>query len=660
MYNYEVEWGDRLNKIKKPTVPTVKNSNFRLMDDRDHVRLRSGMYIPNKDYCIYELVDNGVDILINDKKSHLYTKKEITVNIDKEGIITVTDSAGALPIEESEEMPGYTVAELCMSKLKAGTKFEEGVKSAGLNGVGASCINFLSEWFYVEIHNESESYNMNFKQGIIDKKLAIMGKHEPGLRMTTIQCKPDPEIWADKDDFDLAAINNRMKQICYLNPGLTIKVDIDYKDANIHEAYNYSEGVKTYVEDLTKEKDVIHDPWFLNKAVEISKGKVCELSVAFVYTNSYSDTIYAFTNNVINTDGKSSNITGFKRGIAAAVKDCFENEYPKSKTQLTAEDTREGIVAVVSVKVPDPNYIGQGKDYLNMPAVASILYGEIKEFMEDQFDKLPNDKDNILNKVIESNKIREAAHKAKEAARKNKTVSYGKVDGLTKCTSKKPYERYIWLTEGDSAGGTAKQARDEKVDAILPVFGKIPNVYDKSIDKVISSDKIMMITKALECGIGEDFDIENLAYHHVVILTDGDADGEHIRCLYITLFYKYMRPLIEEGHLYIAQPPLFTIRINPRTKKERTIFAYNKAELEEKCAEITEKYEVQRNKGLGEMSYEELKESTMNKDTRRLIKVNIDDVAAAEEMLSVCMYDKNVTARKQFILSNKPGGDMVE
>lgn len=650
-----------MNKIKKPTVPTVKNSNFRLMDDRDHVRLRSGMYIPNKDYCIYELVDNGVDILINDKKSHLYTKKEITVNIDKQGWITVTDSAGALPIEESEEMPGYTVAELCMSRLKAGTKFEEGVKSAGLNGVGASCINFLSKWFRVEIYTGGKVYDMEFEQGLVTQKLreADETTHED-FTMTLIQCEPDPEIWADKDDFNIPAINNRMKQICYLNPGLTIKVDIDYKDANIHEVYNYPEGVKSYVEELTKEKDVIHDPWFLNKTVEMNKDKVCELSVAFVYTNSYSDTIYAFTNNVINTDGKSSNITGFKRGIAAAVKDCFENEYPKSKTQLTAEDTREGIVAVVSVKVPDPNYIGQGKDYLNMPAVASILYGEIKEFMEDQFDKLPNDKDNILNKVIESNKIREAAHKAKEAARKNKTVSYGKVDGLTKCNSKKPHERYIWLVEGDSAGGSAKQARDENVDAILPVFGKIPNVYDRDINKVLSSEKIMMIVKALECGIGEDFDVSNLAYNHVVILTDGDSDGEHIRCLYITLFYKYMRPLIEEGHLYIAQPPLYTIRINPRAKKEKTVYAWSKEELDEICASITEKYEVQRNKGLGEMSFEELRDSTMHKDTRRLIKVTINDVQSAEDMLSTCMYDKNVAARKKFILTNRPGGELVE
>ena len=654
-----------MSKIKKPKINKAKEANvaddFKLLSDREHVRLRPGMYIPNKDYCIYELLDNGIDILINSKTSHLYPKKEIQVQIDKEGVVTVTDSAGALPTEESDEVPGCSVAELCMSRLKAGTKFEEGVKSSGLHGVGASCINFLSDWFNVEIYKDGKVYSMGFEKGVIKEKLHVADElqHED-FRMTLIQACPDPDIWTDKDDYNIPAINDRIKQVCYLNPELTIKVDIDYNGYKINETYNYPEGVKSYVEELTKNKETIHDPWFLAKSIEMDNNKTCEVSIAFTWTQSYSDNVIAFTNNVINTNNKSSNLTGFKRGIATAIKECFESEYPKSKTQLTAEDTREGIVAVVSVKVPDPNYIGQGKDYLNMPIIASILYSEVKEFCEDQFDKLPNDKDNILNKVIESNKIREAAHKAKEAARKNKTVSYGKVDGLTKCISKKPHEKYIWLVEGDSAGGSAKKARDEKIDAILPIFGKILNVYDKTIDKVLSSEKIMMIAKALECGIGEDFTLDDLAYHHVVVLTDGDADGEHIRCLYITLFYKYMRPLIEEGHLYIAQPPLFGVKVNPRTKKERIIYAWNQAEVNEICASLTEKYEIQRFKGLGEMNFEELRESTMNKDTRRLIKVTIDDAAAAEEMLSVCMCDKNIAARKQFILSNKPGGDVVE
>lgn len=366
---------------------------------------------------------------------------------------------------------------------------------------------------------------MEFEQGLVTHKLHEVEEiSREDFTMTLIQCEPDPEIWADKDDFNIPAINSRMKQVCYLNPELTIKVDIEYGDYNIHEIYNYPEGVKAYVEELTANKESIHDPWFLTKSVEMDNDKSCEISVAFAWTQAYSDNIIAFTNNVINTDGKSSNITGFKRGIATAVKDCFENEYPKSKTQLTAEDTREGIIAVVSVKVPDPNYIGQGKDYLNMPVIASILYSEVKEFCEDQFDKLPNDKDNILNKVIESNKIREAAYKAKEAARKNKNFANKKVEKLVKCASKDPEACEVFLVEGDSAASTATTACDKNTQAILPVFGKIPNVEEMTLDKVLSSDKLKDILYSLECGIGEDFNIDNLRYHKIIIMSDADVD----------------------------------------------------------------------------------------------------------------------------------------
>lgn len=641
------------NKIKKPkAIKKVQPAdNFKLLDDREHVRLRPGMYIPNKDYCIYELVDNGVDILVNDEKSHLYSKKEIQVEIDKEGIITVTDSAGALPTEESDEVSGCSVAELCMSRLKAGTKFKKGVKSAGLNGVGASCINFLSEWFYVEIHNGPESYNMNFKQGVIDKKLELMGTHSPDFRKTIIQCKPDPEIWNDKDDFNIPSINNRMKQICYLNPELTIKVDIEYGDYDIHEVYNYPEGVKTYVEELVENKESIHDSWFLNKSVEMDNGKSCEVSIAFAWTQAYSDNIIAFTNNVINTDGKSSNITGFKRGIAAAVKDCFENEYPKSKTQLTAEDTREGIVAVVSVKVPDPNYIGQGKDYLNMPIVASILYSEIKEFCEDQFDKLPNDKDNILNKVIESNKIREAAHKAKEAARKNKSFANKKVEKLVRCASKDPEICEVFLVEGDSAASTAVTACDKKTQAILPVFGKIPNVEEMALDKVLSSDKLKDILYSLECGIGEDFNIDNLRYHKIIIMSDADVDGYHIATLYITLFYRYFRPIIEEGYLYLSCPPLYKIIVDKNT----TLYAIDDTELESiKRQYSNKKLNITYLKGLGELSAEGLWESTMSPEHRTLIRITIEDAEEANRIVSMCMNSKVMNAeKKQYIMSEE-------
>ena len=645
-----------MSKIKKPKINKAKEANvaddFKLLSDREHVRLRPGMYIPNKDYCIYELLDNGIDILINSKTSHLYPKKEIQVQIDKEGVVTVTDSAGALPTEESDEVPGCSVAELCMSRLKAGTKFEEGVKSSGLHGVGASCINFLSDWFNVEIYKDGKVYSMGFEKGVIKEKLHVADETQhKDFRMTLIQACPDPDIWTDKDDYNIPAINDRIKQVCYLNPELTIKVDIDYNGYKINETYNYPEGVKSYVEELTKNKETIHDPWFLAKSIEMDNNKTCEVSIAFTWTQSYSDNVIAFTNNVINTNNKSSNLTGFKRGIAAAIKECFESEYPKSKTQLTAEDTREGIVAVVSVKVPDPNYIGQGKDYLNMPIIASILYSEVKEFCEDQFDKLPNDKDNILNKVIESNKIREAAHKAKEAARKNKGFSNKKVEKLVKCASKDPEACEVFLVEGDSAASTAVTACDKNTQAILPVFGKIPNVEEMTLDKVLSSDKLKDILYSLECGIGDDFNIDNLRYHKIIIMSDADVDGYHIATLYITLFYRYFRPIIEEGYLYLSCPPLYKVIIDKNT----TLYAIDDAELESiKQQYPNKKLNITYLKGLGELSAEGLWESTMSPEHRTLIRVTIENAEEADKIVTMCMNSKAMNAeKKQYIMSEE-------
>lgn len=610
------------------------------------------MYIPNKDYCIYELLDNGIDILINSKTSHLYPKKEIQVQIDKEGVVTVTDSAGALPTEESDEVPGCSVAELCMSRLKAGTKFEEGVKSSGLHGVGASCINFLSDWFNVEIYKDGKVHSMRFEKGVIKEKLHVADETQhKDFRMTLIQAHPDPEIWKDKDDYNIPAINDRLRQVCYLNPELTIKVDIDYNGYKIKETYNYPEGVKSYVEELTKNKETIHDPWFLTKSVEMDNNKTCEMSIAFVWTQSYSDNIIAFTNNVSNTDNKSSNLTGPKRGIATAIKECFESEYPKSKTQLTAEDTREGLVAVISVKVPDAVYIGQGKSYLNMPIIASILYSEVKEFCEDQFDKLPNDKDNILNKVIESNKIREAAHKAKEAARKNKGFSNKKVEKLVKCASKDPEACEVFLVEGDSAASTAVTACDKNTQAILPVFGKIPNVEEMTLDKVLSSDKLKDILYSLECGIGDDFNIDNLRYHKIIIMSDADVDGYHIATLYITLFYRYFRPIIEEGYLYLSCPPLYKVIIDKNT----ILYAIDDAELESiKQQYPNKKLNITYLKGLGELSAEGLWESTMSPEHRTLIRVTIENAEEADKIVTMCMNSKAMNAeKKQYIMSEE-------
>lgn len=561
-----------MKKIKKPTkTKKVKSSadNFKMLNDRDHVRLRKGVYIPNINYTVYELIDNGMD-----EHTRGYGN-ELELSINKDRVVRVRDYGRGLPIEQSEDEPDCTIGELCLSRLRAGTKFESSGKTGGLNGLGSSAINFLCEYFKVWIIKEDgKNYYMEFEKGLIKEKLHEI---EPlyDKSGTIIECLPDPEMWEDLDDFNINEINKRMKQLCYLNPGIKITVDIEYDNHNIHEIYDFPEGVKTYIEDLTANSEMIHEPWTINKSIEIKNEDTCDISVSFVWTNSYKDTIYAFTNNVANTDLKSSNITGFKRGIAAAIKECFENEYPKSKTQLTAEDTREGLIAVVSIKVDSPAYVGQGKDYLNMPVVASILYSEIKEFCEDQFDKLPNDKDNILNKVIESNKIREAAHKAKEAARKNKSFANKKVEKLVKCASKDPEACEVFLVEGDSAASTATTACDKNTQAILPVFGKIPNVEEMTLDKVLSSDKLKDILYSLECGIGEDFNIDNLRYHKIIIMSDADVDGYHIATLYITLFYRYFRPIIEEGYLYLSCPPLYKIIVDKNT----TLYAIDDAEL---------------------------------------------------------------------------------
>lgn len=647
------------SKISNTEVEEVVQSqaakNFEMLSDRDHVRIRPGMYIPNIGYFIYELADNGVDILVNDPDvSHLYKDKLIEVSIKQDGEVFVSDNACGLPIEESPKVPGMTIAELCMSELKAGTKFKEGVKSAGLNGVGASCINILSEYFNVDIYKDKKHYRMEFKEGLLTTKLHEVGKCPASKHGTYIHCKPDPTIWSDKDDFDIKAIDYRMKQLCYLNPELKIKVDIDYKEHKINEVYSFPEGVKAYVEDLTKGKEVIHDAWFLTKKVELDKGQTCEVSLSFAYTESYSDTIIAFTNNVINTDTKSSNLTGFKRGISTAIKESYENEYPKSKLSISAEDTREGIVAIINIKVPDPVYIGQGKDYLNMPKIASVLYNATKEYIEDQFDKLPNDKDNILNRVAESARVREASHKAKEIARKVKQP-VKRVEKLAKCTSKDPEVCEIFFVEGDSAAGTAKAAREDAgTMAILPVFGKIPNVEELTLDKVLASDKLNDIINSLECGIGDDFDIEKVRYHKIVILADADVDGYHIATLYMTFFYRYMRPLLENGYVYLSCPPLYKIVVNPKSKNPQERFALDDEELEKIKEELgNTSYDITYVKGLGEFNAEELWQSTMNPETRTLIRINVEDVESADNIINTCMNKATVAKRKEIIMNGE-------
>ena len=616
---------------------------IRLLEDRDHVRLRPGMYIPDINYSVYELVDNAVDQYM------LGNGDTINVIIDSDGSIMVQDFGAGLPIGPSQDIPEMSQAELALSRLKAGGKFEDnGVKSAGLNGVGSSAINFLSEYFYVRISKQGKLYGLDFEQGLVVNQLYELEDEDNEYpdNGTLIMLRPDDEIWANIGNvLDINAINRRLKQLAYLNPGLTINFQVeDYTGHNIEETYFFEEGVKSYVEELTANKDLILDPIYVSKEIDN-----IEVSIALAYTEAVDYTILAFTNNVPNTDNKSSHLAGFKAGLADVVKDYQVEVTSKLKNPIIAEDTREGIVAVVSIKVVSPNYIGQGKDYLNMPSVRKTTSEVIKECMEDYMDKNPNNAKLILEKALEAQRVRETVKKAKETARKTKSlVNNVKPEKLVKCVSKTPEDSVLWLVEGDSAAGSAKNARDEQIDAIFPAFGKINNTYDYTLDKILVSSKIIDVVKILECGIGEDFDIEKLRYHKIISLADADSDGLHIQCLWATFFWKHLPEIIEQGMFYFAVPPLYAIK-----QGKNKHYAYSDDEKNEIIQSLEGKYEIERYKGLGQMPWQELRVSTMSSETRRLIQITNENIEWCEQVLDTCMNDKSIMSRKEFIMSDE-------
>ena len=616
---------------------------IRLLEDRDHVRLRPGMYIPDINYSVYELVDNAVDQYM------IGNGDTINVVIDEDGSLMVQDFGAGLPISPSPDIPEMSQAELALSRLKAGGKFEDnGVKSAGLNGVGSSCINFLAEYFYVRISKQGKLYGLDFEKGLTVNQLYEMEMTDEYPESgTLIMMKPDEEIWANIGmTFDINAINRRLKQLAYLNPGLTINFEvINYEGQNLEESYNFPEGVKSYVEEITEKKGLLFDALYTTKTID-----EIDVSIALAYTEGHDYIINAFTNNVPNTDGKSSHLAGFKAGLADVIKEYQLDSSNKTiKNPIVAEDTREGIVAVVSIKVASPNYIGQGKDYLNMPSVRKAVSDTIKDFMEEYIDKNPINAKVILEKALDAQRVRETVRKAKETARKTKgLVSTSKPDKLVKCVSKDASESCLWIVEGDSAAGSAKSARNEQVDAIFPAFGKVNNTYDYTLDRVIDSNKILDVVKILECGIGEDFDIEKLRYNKIISLSDADVDGLNIQCLWATFFWKHMPQIIEEGMFYLAVPPLYGIK-----QGKSITYAYSDAERDVLLENIQGKYEVLRYKGLGEMNWQELRESTMAEGTRRLIRITTDNIEWCEQVLDTCMNDKSIAARKEFITSDE-------
>lgn len=628
-------------------------ADISVLDYPDCVRKRTGMYLNTPDQCVFEIVDNSVDEYMAGRCDR------ITVYVTDETIM-IKDNGGGIPIKPSTA-PGYEgvpMVEVAMRTLHAGGKFNAKggytTSTGGMNGVGASCVNAVSDFFGVYVSSEDKEYCISFAKGLKTADLHLVDIEDTmlaGDNGTVIVFKLDKTIWKTKW-YDFIHIKNRLRQIAYLNPNLMIDLLVDSKDANgakvsINEVFSFPEGIKGYVNEIGKnsKKGIIVEAESFEddfEYLDTSKGK---FEMAVLYTDDYSSNIKAFVNN-IDTENGGEHLVGSLLGILDAVRSySIENKLIKDNKEIIREDCLEGLNVIISVKILDPNFAGQSKEKLNMPEIKLPIKNLVSEFFLDYLEKDTERAGKIIAKALSAAKAREAAKKARNAARSVKQAVIGSVPDLADCSSKNPEECEIFFVEGDSAGGSAKMARDRRTQAILPIFGKILNAGKKSTEAVVKSVKLADMVKALRTGIGDDFNIDNLRYHKIILMADADSDGGHIQCLHMTNFYQTMRPLIEEGYVYAACPPLYKVT-RQKGKQQEVTYLYTKEELDNTD---TTDCSVQRYKGLGEMNPEQLWETTMNPETRRLIQIKVDDVNKTEESLELLMGN-NVQARRQFLL----------
>lgn len=615
--------------------------------DREHVRLRPGMYIPNKNYLIYELADNVLD----EHEEGFGNKMLVYLGDDR---IMVKDWGRGLPVAPCADDSSISGAERAMSSLRAGGKFGDdgnyNSKTGGLNGVGAAVVNYLSDEFTTIIKKPDKTYSMTFEKGIITNKLGEFSGEDSTYKDnetgTLIIQRVDDSVWEGKEDFDIPALTHRLQSLAFLNEDFEIGFDINYKGLEKNYNFRYENGIEDYVKHISKGDeitDIFHTKF---------ESEDIDIDFAFQYTESTvnsPDNILVFTNNIENIDG-GSHLMGLKEGLYKAIKEYYvENNTAKNEAPIESEDCREGFFGVLSVKVNAPDFSGQGKEKLVMNSVRTSVRNFVHDYLLETMDKNPNIAKQIINKVLDATRARENAKKAREASKKSKTLASGTVKGLTKCNSNNPEECELFLVEGDSAGGSAKQARDNNIQAILPVFGKINNTEGKSLADILKFSKLMEAVKALGCGIGKDFNIDNLKYHKIVLLRDADSDGLHIQTLWIAFFYLHMRPLIDEGHIYISCPPLYSVEIGKQKEYFYSDVDKN-AFVEENKGK---KMNITRFKGLGEMKAQELWDSTMDPNRRTLIKVTAEDTGSALDMIAICMGE-DASRRKEFIMSNDP------
>lgn len=617
-------------------------SQIQVLEGLEAVRKRPGMYIGSTGprglhHLVYEVVDNSIDEALAGNCSKIY------VAINADGSITVEDDGRGIPVEVHPKT-GLSTLETVLTVLHAGGKFGGGgyKVSGGLHGVGVSVVNALSEWLVAEVHRDGKAYRQEYKKGNPQTKLEVVG--ESDHTGTIISFMPDAEVF-DEIEFSFDTLEYRLRELSFLNKGIKIIFEDKREGKEKYRDFHYTGGLVEYVKFLNKSRTGIHeDIVYIDKKVDD-----CLVEIAMQYTDGYTENIYSFANN-INTHEGGSHLAGFKAALTKTI-----NEYAKRNgalkdkdSNLSGEDIREGLTAVVSVKLPDPQFEGQTKTKLGNTFMRGIVDGVTVEELGSFLEENPNTAKVIVDKALRAQRAREAAKRARELTRRKSVLESTSLPGkLADCSEKDPSKSEIFLVEGDSAGGSAKQGRDRNTQAILPLRGKILNVEKSRLDKILASDEIKNMITAYGCGIGNDFDLEKARYHKIIIMTDADVDGAHIRTLLLTFFFRYMRPLIEEGYVYAAQPPLYKV-----TKQKKEYYVYSDKELDDLLNEIgRDKYDIQRYKGLGEMNPEQLWETTMNPETRTLLQVTIEDAAIADEIFSMLMGDK-VAPRREFIQEN--------
>ncbi|EFG29693.1 DNA gyrase, B subunit [Fusobacterium periodonticum 1_1_41FAA] len=617
--------------------------NITVLEGLEAVRKRPGMYIGTTSerglhHLVWEIVDNSVDEALAG-----YCNK-IDVKILPDNIIEVVDNGRGIPTDIHPKY-GKSALEIVLTVLHAGGKFEnDNYKvSGGLHGVGVSVVNALSEWLEVEVRKEGNVYYQKYHRGKPEEDVKIIGSCEANEHGTTVRFKADGDIF-ETLVYNYFTLSNRLKELAYLNRGLTITLSDLRKEEKKEETYKFNGGILDFLNEIVKEEATIIDKPFYVSAEQDNVG----VDVTFTYTTSQNETIYSFVNN-INTHEGGTHVQGFRTALTKVINDVGKAQgLLKDKDgKLMGNDIREGVVAIVSTKIPQPQFEGQTKGKLGNSEVSgivnSIVSSSLKIFLEDN----PAITKIVVEKILNSKKAREAAQKARELVLRKSVLEVGSLPGkLADCTSKKAEECEIFIVEGNSAGGSAKQGRDRYNQAILPLRGKIINVEKAGLHKSLESSEIRAMVTAFGTSIGDTFDISKLRYGKIILMTDADVDGAHIRTLILTFLYRYMRELINEGNIYIACPPLYKV-----SSGKQIIYAYNDLELKNVLAQMNQdnkKYTIQRYKGLGEMNPEQLWETTMNPDGRLLLKVSVDNAREADMLFDKLMGDK-VEPRREFI-----------